>query len=67
MTGRALRTLLVAVVVGLLVVVFYDWAAGPGDRPDGMYALAGLVGVIVAVILEGIRALITKARNHGAP
>jgi len=64
--GRGLRALLVAVVVAIAVVTFYDRVAGPGGRPEGVFTLAGLIGVIVAVIVEGIISAIAKVRGPSA-
>ena len=61
--GRGLRMLLVAVVVAILVVSFYDRVVQPGGRPDGLLALAGLAGVIVAALVEGAVSIVGKARG----
>jgi hypothetical protein len=58
--------LLVAVVVAILVVTFYDRVAGPGARPEGLFALAALIGVIVAALVEGLVAVVGKVRGPRA-
>ena len=57
---RATRGLLIAVVTGLAAVRMYEYAAGPGDQPDGITVLAALIGVACAATCEAIWLLIKR-------
>ena len=59
--ARATRSLLIAVVTGLTAVRLYEYAAGPGDSPEGIALLAALVGIACAATFEAICLLIRRA------
>lgn len=52
MPGRAARITLLAIFVGLAVILAYQYALPTTPITDATYMLAGLIGVLVASVLD---------------